>query len=99
MNFDPSKIALKFVGLNGQESTENKELTLDQFKQKLEAPVEPSSSRTWLWILLIVIAVLVIGGALFLFFRNRSSSSTATDYKRDNDQSLNDKEDLEDVRL
>ena len=99
MNFDPSKIALKFVGLNGQESTENKELTLDQFKQKLEAPVEPSSSKTWLWILVIVIAVLVIGGALFLFFRNRSSISTATDYKRDNDQSLNDKEDLEDVRL
>ena len=99
MNFDPSKIALKFIGLNGQESTENKQLTLDQFKQKSVAPDEPSSSKTWLWILLIVVLVLVIGGALFLFFKNRSSSSTATDYKSDNDKTLNDKEDLEDVRL
>lgn len=101
---DQSKVSLKFIGLNGQSGTDNKEIKLDQFKKPSESGDQQSSSssKAWIWILIIVIVLLAIGAGVFLFLKNRSSEPThSASYAQpaEGDNTLNSKDDLEDVRL
>ena len=95
-DIDPSKITLKFVGLNGQDAPENQQLSLDKFQQGTPAPAPASSSSSaWIWILIIIILLAVVGGGVYYYMRNQSSSGGSSN----KEDLLKDKDDMEDVRL
>lgn len=96
-NFDPSKVNLKFVGLNGQSSDQNNQLILDQFKQAAPTVEEPKSSNIWIWVLVAVVVLVIIGAVVFLYLNNKTSGSSSSGTYQT--PTGNDKDDLEDIRL
>ena len=99
-NIDATKVKLNFVGLNGQNSDQNKQLSLEEFKQGAPDVNQQSKSRTWLWIIVILIILLVVGGVVYLYMKRQASgSSKSENYSAYKDGVGNDKDDLEDIRL
>ena len=104
IDFNPEQVFLKFVGLGGQASTQDQQLSLKSFSSGTVKPEENTSSNWWVWVLIILLVLGVIAGAYFgwNWYSNKVAEKKAGSYispkTNPNDYSKSIDE-IDDVRL